>query len=92
MRIDGVVIQLVVKGSEAQQMVVDSFARVIRTGAGPENKRPITGLSEQKFTGGLLEGAFLEQVLPPNGTDRSPYFVRDIATTFVIQAACRMVT
>jgi hypothetical protein len=39
-----------------------------------------------------LKGALLEQVLPPNGSDRSPYFVRDIATTFFIQAACRMVS
>ena len=39
-----------------------------------------------------LKGAFMEQVLPPNGSDRSPFFVRDIATTFFIQAACRMVS
>lgn len=39
-----------------------------------------------------LKGALLEQVLPPNGSDRSPYYVRDIATIFFIQAACRMVS
>jgi hypothetical protein len=37
-----------------------------------------------------LKGAFLEQVLPPNGSDRSPFYVRDIATIFFIQAACRL--
>jgi uncharacterized protein YyaL (SSP411 family) len=37
-----------------------------------------------------LRGAVLEQVLPPNGSDRSPYYVRDIATIFFIQAACKM--
>jgi hypothetical protein len=37
-----------------------------------------------------LRGALLEQVLPPNGSDRSPYFVRDIASVFFIQAACKL--
>jgi hypothetical protein len=37
-----------------------------------------------------LKGGLLEQVLPPNGTDRSPFYVRDLATIFFIQAACRM--
>jgi uncharacterized protein YyaL (SSP411 family) len=36
-----------------------------------------------------LKGAFLEQVLPPNGSDRSPFYVRDIATIFFVQAACK---
>jgi len=39
-----------------------------------------------------LRGAFLEQVLPPNGTDRSPYYVRDIATIFFVQAACKLLS
>jgi hypothetical protein len=38
-----------------------------------------------------LKGAFLEQVLPPNGTDRSPFYVRDIATIFFVQAACKFI-
>jgi hypothetical protein len=37
-----------------------------------------------------LKGALLEQVLPPNGSDRSPFYVRDIATILFVQAACRM--
>lgn len=39
-----------------------------------------------------LKGALLEQVLPPNGSDRSPFYVRDIATIFFIQAACKMLS
>ena len=39
-----------------------------------------------------LKGAFLEQVLPPNGTDRSPFYVRDIATIFFVQAACKFLS
>ncbi len=34
-----------------------------------------------------LTGAILEKVLPPNGTDSSPYYIRDLATIFFIQAA-----
>jgi hypothetical protein len=37
-----------------------------------------------------LKGAFIEQVLPPNGSDRSPFYVRDIATIFFVQAACKL--
>ena len=39
-----------------------------------------------------LRGALLEQVLPPNGTDRSPFYVRDTATIYFIQAACRFLS
>ncbi|MBQ9501882.1 MAG: hypothetical protein IJU70_06980 [Lentisphaeria bacterium] len=34
-----------------------------------------------------LKGAVLEKVLPPDGTDDSPYHIRDLATIFFIQAA-----
>lgn len=34
-----------------------------------------------------LKGAILEKVLPPDGTDRSPYHLRDLGTIFFIQAA-----
>ncbi len=34
-----------------------------------------------------LLGCILEKVLPPNGTDRNPYFIRDLGTIFFIQAA-----
>ncbi|MHA1292009.1 MAG: hypothetical protein ACTSQJ_05005 [Promethearchaeota archaeon] len=34
-----------------------------------------------------LLGCILEKVLPPDGTDKSPYFIRDLGTIFFIQAA-----
>lgn len=34
-----------------------------------------------------LSGVVLEKVLPPDGTDRLPYHVRDLGTIFFIQAA-----
>jgi hypothetical protein len=36
-----------------------------------------------------LKGALLETMIPPNGSDRSPFYVRDIAAIFFVQAACR---
>lgn len=33
-----------------------------------------------------LDGAILEKILPPDGTDRSPYYIRDLGTIFYIQA------
>ncbi|MEI6915250.1 MAG: hypothetical protein WCL39_08985 [Armatimonadota bacterium] len=33
-----------------------------------------------------LTGVVLEKVLPPNGTDCSPYYIRDLGTIFFIQA------
>lgn len=35
-----------------------------------------------------LQGAILEKVLPPDGSDRSPYHLRDLGTIFFIQATC----
>lgn len=34
-----------------------------------------------------LKGAILEKVMPPDGSDRSPFHIRDLGTTFFIQAA-----
>jgi hypothetical protein len=34
-----------------------------------------------------LKGAILEKITPPDGTDSSPYYLRDLATIFFIQAA-----
>lgn len=34
-----------------------------------------------------LKGCILEKVLPPDGTDRNPYHIRDLGTIFFIQAA-----
>lgn len=34
-----------------------------------------------------LQGAVLEKIRPPDGTDRSPYYLRDLGTIFFIQAA-----
>ena len=36
-----------------------------------------------------LQGCILEKVLPPKGSDASPYRIRDLASIFFIQAACR---
>lgn len=37
-----------------------------------------------------LKGAILEKVLPPDGTDNSPYHVRDIGTIFFIQVVAKL--
>jgi hypothetical protein len=37
-----------------------------------------------------LQGALIEGVEAPDGSDASPYYVRDIATTFFVQAASRL--
>jgi hypothetical protein len=34
-----------------------------------------------------LAGVILEKVLPPDGTDRHPFYIRDLGTIFFIQAA-----
>ena len=39
-----------------------------------------------------LQGAILEKVTPPDGSDDSPYYLRDLATIFFIQAACEYIT
>jgi hypothetical protein len=31
----------------------------------------------------------MEKVLPPDGTDACPYYIRDLGTVFFIQAASR---
>jgi hypothetical protein len=33
-----------------------------------------------------LAGCVLEKVLPPDGTDTSPYHIRDLGTIFFVQA------
>jgi hypothetical protein len=37
-----------------------------------------------------LRGAILEKILPPDGTDCSPYYIRDLGTIFFIQAASKI--
>lgn len=39
-----------------------------------------------------LKGAVLEKVLTPDGTDASPYYIRDLGTIFFIQAAVAYLT
>ena len=34
-----------------------------------------------------LQGVILEKILPPDGTDQNPYYIRDLGTIFFIQAA-----
>ena len=38
-----------------------------------------------------LKGCILEKVLPPDGTDRNPYRIRDLGTIFFIQAAAQLI-
>ena len=38
-----------------------------------------------------LTGAILEKVLPPDGSDRLPYYIRDLGTIFFIQAAAGII-
>jgi hypothetical protein len=39
-----------------------------------------------------LPGAVIEAVDAPNGSDASPYYLRDLSTIFFIQAASRLLT
>lgn len=39
-----------------------------------------------------LQGSILEKVVTPDGTDRSPYHIRDLGTTFYIQALSSYLT
>lgn len=32
-----------------------------------------------------LKGAILEKIMPPDGTDHNPYYIRDLGTIFFIQ-------
>jgi hypothetical protein len=36
-----------------------------------------------------LAGCILEKIKPPDGTDASPYYIRDLGTTFFVQTASR---
>ena len=33
-----------------------------------------------------IQGAILEKVLPPDGSDSLPYYIRDLGTIFYVQA------
>ena len=37
-----------------------------------------------------LRGAILEKILPPDGSDRNPYHIRDLGTIFYAQAAAKI--
>jgi hypothetical protein len=37
-----------------------------------------------------LQGAILEKVVPPRGTDAPPWYLRDVGTFFYVQAVCRV--
>ena len=50
--------ELFVQRNETEQMIFDSFAGVIGTGAGAQDEWPIAGLREEQFPRGLFEGAF----------------------------------
>ncbi|MAE65492.1 MAG: hypothetical protein CMJ18_14575 [Phycisphaeraceae bacterium] len=38
-----------------------------------------------------LQGCILEKVLPPDGTDRNPYYIRELGTIFYAQAAAQLI-
>jgi len=66
--------KLIVKFREAKKVVRDTAPGVIGAGAGAKYERPIAGLSEKQFAGGLLEGAKREAVRggKPAGEFRHP--------------------
>jgi hypothetical protein len=39
-----------------------------------------------------LQGAVIEAVNAPRGSDASPYYLRDLSTIFFVQAASRLLT
>jgi hypothetical protein len=39
-----------------------------------------------------LRGVIVEKILPPDGTDRSLIYIRDLGTIFYIQAACEVIS
>jgi hypothetical protein len=39
-----------------------------------------------------LKGALIEAVEAPDGSDASPYYMRDLSTIFFVQAASRLLT
>ena len=39
-----------------------------------------------------MKGAILEKILPPDGTDNSPYYIRDLGTIFFIQGVFEILT
>ena len=56
----------------------------------PDIEKGLTYCCSVQFTNPKdknLQGAILEKITPPDGTDNSPYYLRDLATIFFIQAA-----
>jgi hypothetical protein len=54
--------------------------------------RFLTSIQFRDVSDPNLKGAILERVAAPDGTDRSPYYLRDLGTIFFVQAAARMFT
>jgi hypothetical protein len=54
--------------------------------------RFLSGIQFRETSDPNLKGAILERVGAPDGTDRSPYYLRDLGTIFFVQAAARMIT
>ena len=52
--------ELFVQGDEAEQMIFHAAARVVGTGAGAQDERPVAGLRQQQFARGLLQRARLQ--------------------------------
>jgi hypothetical protein len=57
-------------------------------------KRALSFCRSVQFTNASdsnLKGAILEKVLPPNGSDAPPWYLRELGTFFYVQAACQIV-
>gem|GEM_PF-3872812 len=52
--------ELFVQGEEAEQMIFHATARVVGTRPGAQDERPVAGLREEQFAGGLFQGAGLQ--------------------------------
>ena len=63
---------------EAQQMVLDAFARVIGAGAGAQDERPVARLGEKQFAAGLFERAQF-QAASRSGNFRASSVMRSCA-------------
>ena len=55
--------ELLVQFDETEQMIFDTFAGVIGTGAGAQDERPIAGLREEQFARGLFENGLFLNIL-----------------------------
>lgn len=75
------------------------FQRMIREADGREWEEPLARalsycarMQLRETADPNLRGVILEKVLPPDGTDRLPYHIRDLGTIFYIQAVAPLLS